>query len=400
MDETTSTLPPPAPAAPPPPLRRSLSDRKVAGVCGGLARHLGIDPVILRILIAVLALFGGSGLLLYAAGWLLIPNEGSDASELQQQVQRHGRTTVIVVGVVVAIISLSFDGSWFGWTGHGLVPLVIVGGLVLLVYNSRPSQPPIVPGTVPPAAQTPQPEAYVWAPAAASAEATTATSDGLSPAGPVRVAAPSKPTKPPKERSALGLLTVSIAAIAAGVMVLLDRAGAVEVHPVPFLAILLGIVALGLVLGSFFGRARWLIVLGVLLALTLAAGASLPGVSSRSAGPVTWTPTTLTAVPADGYQWAAGDARLDLTALPVTGTVHVASGLGAGTLTVTVPDDVTLQLTTHVGVGSIEVPDPDGAKASGFGLRKNVTLLPAGTSTGTLVLDLAVGAGTLEVQRA
>ena len=51
-------------------LRRSRTDRKVAGVAGGLARHLDIDPVILRVAFVVLVFFGGAGLILYAA-WVL-----------------------------------------------------------------------------------------------------------------------------------------------------------------------------------------------------------------------------------------------------------------------------------------------------------------------------------------
>jgi hypothetical protein len=42
-------------------IRRSVTDRKVAGVAGGLARHLDIDPVILRVAFVVLAFFGGAG---------------------------------------------------------------------------------------------------------------------------------------------------------------------------------------------------------------------------------------------------------------------------------------------------------------------------------------------------
>ena len=44
-------------------LRRSATDRKIAGVAGGLARHLDIDPTVLRVLFVVLAFFGGAGLL-------------------------------------------------------------------------------------------------------------------------------------------------------------------------------------------------------------------------------------------------------------------------------------------------------------------------------------------------
>src|SRR3954467_14035023 len=64
-----------------PPLRRSISDRKIAGVAGGMGRYFNIDPLIFRVVLVTLAVFGGSGLLLYAIGWLLVPEEGADETE-------------------------------------------------------------------------------------------------------------------------------------------------------------------------------------------------------------------------------------------------------------------------------------------------------------------------------
>ncbi len=54
-------------------IRRSTSDVKVAGLCGGVARHWGIDPVLVRVGFVLLALTGGVGAILYVAGWLLLP---------------------------------------------------------------------------------------------------------------------------------------------------------------------------------------------------------------------------------------------------------------------------------------------------------------------------------------
>ncbi len=61
-----------------PPVRRlyrSRRERKIAGVCGGLAEYLGIDPIIPRILWVVLALGAGIGILAYLVCWLAIPQE-------------------------------------------------------------------------------------------------------------------------------------------------------------------------------------------------------------------------------------------------------------------------------------------------------------------------------------
>jgi len=56
-------------------LYRSRSDRKIAGVCGGLANYFGWDPVIPRIIFVALVLGAGSGLLAYVICWIVIPLE-------------------------------------------------------------------------------------------------------------------------------------------------------------------------------------------------------------------------------------------------------------------------------------------------------------------------------------
>ena len=56
-------------------LRRSRTDRSIAGVCGGLADYFGIDSTILRIVMLCLIIFGGMSLWVYIIMWLLIPEE-------------------------------------------------------------------------------------------------------------------------------------------------------------------------------------------------------------------------------------------------------------------------------------------------------------------------------------
>ena len=56
-------------------LRRSRTDRSIAGVCGGLAQFLGIDSTAVRVAMALLVLFGGMSLIVYLVMWLLIPEE-------------------------------------------------------------------------------------------------------------------------------------------------------------------------------------------------------------------------------------------------------------------------------------------------------------------------------------
>lgn len=55
-------------------LRRSRSDRMVAGVCGGIAEMLGVDAPIVRILLVAATLLGfGAGAVLYLVAWMVVP---------------------------------------------------------------------------------------------------------------------------------------------------------------------------------------------------------------------------------------------------------------------------------------------------------------------------------------
>lgn len=55
--------------------RRSLSDRWLGGVCGGLARFTGVDSWLWRLGFALLLIVGGTGLLVYVLLWILVPEE-------------------------------------------------------------------------------------------------------------------------------------------------------------------------------------------------------------------------------------------------------------------------------------------------------------------------------------
>jgi len=61
-------------------LRRPVEGRMLGGVAAGLARYLGTDVNIVRLVIVLLAFVGGAAVPLYVAAWLLIPEEGSDQS--------------------------------------------------------------------------------------------------------------------------------------------------------------------------------------------------------------------------------------------------------------------------------------------------------------------------------
>ena len=56
-------------------LTRSLTDRRIAGVCGGLARYLNIDPTVVRILFLIALLFGTFGFWAYLIVWIVAPED-------------------------------------------------------------------------------------------------------------------------------------------------------------------------------------------------------------------------------------------------------------------------------------------------------------------------------------
>jgi phage shock protein C len=56
-------------------LRRSRADKKIAGVCAGVANYLDVDTTLVRVLWLLCVLLGGTGVLAYVVGWILIPEE-------------------------------------------------------------------------------------------------------------------------------------------------------------------------------------------------------------------------------------------------------------------------------------------------------------------------------------
>ena len=128
--------------------RRSRSDRMLAGVCGGVGRALNIDPVLIRVVVAVLTIAGGAGIPIYIAAWLLMPEEGSDSSTAQEMFGRRARPdqpwlwpVVIAVGVVCAVgISSSLKIWPFSFPG----PLIAVLAIwVFLAHRKRQRRGPV-----------------------------------------------------------------------------------------------------------------------------------------------------------------------------------------------------------------------------------------------------------------
>jgi len=71
-------------------LERKIEGRWLAGVCVGLADYLGVDVNLIRVILAVLVLFGGFGALAYVVAWALVPEEGEPASIAEKLINKNG----------------------------------------------------------------------------------------------------------------------------------------------------------------------------------------------------------------------------------------------------------------------------------------------------------------------
>jgi len=116
-------------------LRRSRDDRVIAGVCGGLGRYLGIDPVVVRLGALLLVVAAGSGVLLYLIAWLVIPEE-RPGENLGPPAAAHARSLRVVAGGALVLLGAvllvrELTPSWFDDRYVWPVALILIGLLVL-----------------------------------------------------------------------------------------------------------------------------------------------------------------------------------------------------------------------------------------------------------------------------
>ncbi len=110
-------------------LSRSETNRVLGGVAAGIAEYTHIDPTVIRIIFLLLGLFGGSGLLLYLALWIVIPSASSlqaTVDPVQENISEiHGKTQQLVA---------SLRSSKENTTHPGAILLIGIG--ILLVLNN------------------------------------------------------------------------------------------------------------------------------------------------------------------------------------------------------------------------------------------------------------------------
>jgi phage shock protein PspC (stress-responsive transcriptional regulator) len=388
--------------------RRSTQSRVIAGVAGGLGEYTGVDPVLFRVLFAVLALpvFGWVGLLLYLVAWLVLP-DGEEEGSLAEAVLGRNRAgnssngrgmTQSVEGLVLAVLAglllvLLVRGDLSDGGDVVLVVLLGLGGWLLLrqrgrVQRGRVQSPPGMPPGPPPG------EASFQATAAAPY-----TAQYTRPAGPLPYERPAGPPSPPapRERSVLGRLTLSAAVLVCGVLGLLDATGVLDPAPRQYLAAAVATLGLGLVVGTLLGRARWLAwiafpLTGVMILAALASAAVRGGT-----GDFTYAPTSVAALQGE-YTMGVGTLTLDLSQIDFRNqSVATTIRANVGDIRITVPDNVDVTVEAHVAAGDLMLFGTDN---DGLNQDRTVTDLgPDGTGGGTLTIDVDMSLGQVEVDR-
>ena len=137
----------------PAPLRRDRSGGVLGGVCAGLGRRLGVDPLILRVGFVIAACVGGAGAIGYAICWALLPaarDAGTRGTLLARTVGRRESWMVASGLVLLMLAALLLFRAWGVWVGDAVVwPLVLATGGGALIW--RQSQGPAVVTPPPPA---------------------------------------------------------------------------------------------------------------------------------------------------------------------------------------------------------------------------------------------------------
>jgi phage shock protein PspC (stress-responsive transcriptional regulator) len=235
-----------------------------------------------------------------------------------------------------------------------------------------------------------------WDPGTGAPSAQTTWGHGRAPVGwgaaPTGVA-----ERKPRPRAVLGWVTVAAALLAAGVASALDNFGVVSLTPGRIVALVLTVVGVGLLVGSVWGRAWWLILLGLVLvpAMAVTSVASDVPVSGRT-GEQTEQPVAVAEVQRE-YRLAAGDFTLDLRQVDFGAQPHhVRVRMGAGNMRVIVPRDQPVTVTSRINAGELSVL----GQPTNSGLQPHSTVNGNGNpELGHLTLDLRLGVGQIVVTR-
>ncbi len=393
---------PTAPMAPPRRLRRPAGT-PLGGVAAGTARYLDLDPGLVRVVFVISALLGGFGLFVYLAGWFLLR---TDDDPDPRPFVLNGELVPIVVGAVAATIALSIALSADTFSAGFIVPAILVGvGFYLL--NQRDLVDPSMRAGAPTTGGTTAAD-DAWSSTFGAATTTTAATT-TAPPPPSVGSTPSPPPwgsvlvepdpdpGPSAPRPPITAVTIAVAAATVGGLVSLDQFTSVDVSTAAVFGAVTAVIGAGLVVSAFVGRAWGLypvaaIALGGLVIATTVDGWDL---DERDFGTRSYVPTTPQEV-RPRYELGAGELILDLRQVDLRDDTDIEIDVGAGSVLVHVPDDLTLVLDAHTVIGEVIPPEGNGISGSGTSVRERYE-----SREGAPLLDLEidVALGQIEVIR-
>jgi phage shock protein PspC (stress-responsive transcriptional regulator) len=384
-------------------LRRSSDNPMVAGVAQGLARHFDIDPLLVRVVLAALTVFGGAGLVLYLLAWVTIPRDDEHDSILSRPLRRDPERVMTAGLAVACVIAAATMIGALSFGAPNLVPVLIVSIAAIAVFalfshrsdRTGVAAPADFPAPVPPPPGAEPVEAtrvfaehgtgIVSEPVTDVLPLDAGDGDGATGYLPPVPQEPPPPRPPRAPRSHLFALTMAVIAIVIGALWVYDANGH-SVPPSVYPGTALGIIAAGLIVGAWWGRSRLLIFVGLLAtAATIVTTIVGPGPN----GERIYSPTS-TAVLSSTYRHGAGRIVVHLEDLVDPAnlhgrTVHITSGVGLVELTV--PSSIDVGINAHVNHGDIS--GLKGTEDLGQG-EQRVTAVP-GSHDLTVDIDLSLG---------
>lgn len=372
----------------------------IGGVCGGLGARYGIDPMVLRVVFVVAVLAGGVGLFAYLALWLLIPD---DRSPYPGTLTRS--LIPLVVGVLLALAAIAGLIGWFGNLGGfaGIVVAAFLLGLVVWLYQRKTPYRQI-PGTATSVGSDIAPPSYATTTGAGTA-LPPPTGFAYGGTGFAPGAGPTPPQRPPVEHSYLGVITLCAALTVGALLAALSAAGVSPVGFVGGLAAVLAVLAIGLIIGAWRGRAKWLVIIALPLALMMGLVGQvvslLPAAPDSSIGIRAWEPTG----PTDDLALGVGQADLDLrpwassaAPAPRLGDV-VTARIGFGQLNVVIPDSWQVVVDARTGAGDISVNGEPVVTRTATSLFQQTLEPVSADADGRLRLVLNVDVGEIVIKQ-
>ena len=396
--ETTRVEAPDPPGAATRELVRPVEGRVIAGVAQGFANRFDIPAWLIRVGFVLFTFAGGIGVVAYAACWFLIRSE-DEADTPAERVFSGASSTQSWIGIGLVLLAVLLLLDNFTFLSGGVVwavGLLVVGVLLytgdlpgLITRERNKKEDTEVPPTEAPPQDTKSELVDADTPAGTPP-----------PAAPPPTPAPPPPTMPPaarepKETSILGRLTIGAMLLGVGILALLDAIPDFPIYPEPrhYMALAVTILGVGLLVGTIWGRARWLIIVAVVLVPTLFFSPVFEFEWTSETFDQRIEVTTFEELE-DGFDIDIGNLVIDLRELPWSGEeVELFARVDAGNLEVIVPDDVGITGTASVDIGRVAAP---GRESSGIG-NPNLTFDFSGPD-GNVDLDLHVDVGNIDVR--